>query len=75
MGAEVNGERMILLRVISRFQAQEWVSTQDERRTICLACRKSLKFVFYIEILGKQINVLLNFQRLISFLAIYMIFR
>ena len=43
--------------IISRFQAQEWVSTQDERRPICLACWKSLKFVKYVEILGKQIHL------------------
>ena len=43
--------------IIGRFQAQEWVSTQDERRPACLACRKSLKFVKHIEILGKQIHL------------------
>ena len=43
--------------ITGRFQAQEWVSTQDERRPICLACWKSLKFVKDIEILGKQIHL------------------
>ena len=49
---------------IGRFQAREWVSTrerqvstQDERRPICLACWKYLKFVKYFEILGKQIHL------------------
>ena len=42
---------------IGRFQAQELVSTQDERRPIILACWKSLKFVEYFEILGKQIHL------------------
>ena len=43
--------------VTGRFQAQEWVSTQDEGRPIWLACWKSLKFVNYIEILGEQIHL------------------
>ena len=34
--------------IIGRFQAQELVSALDERRPICLACWKSLKFVKYI---------------------------
>ena len=37
--------------IIGRFQAQEGVSKRDERRPICLACWKSLKFLKYIEIL------------------------
>ena len=36
--------------IIGRFQAQEFVSAKDERRPICLACWKSLKFVKYSEI-------------------------
>ena len=40
--------------IIGRFQAQEWVSTQDECRPICLASWKSLKFVKYFEILGNM---------------------
>ena len=43
--------------IIGRFKAQEFVSTKDERRPICLACWKSLKFVKYFEILGKQIHL------------------
>ena len=43
--------------IIGRFQAQEFVSTKDELRPICLACWKSLKFVKYFEILGKQIHL------------------
>ena len=43
--------------IIGRFQAQEWVSSQDEHRPICLACWKSLKFVKYFEILGKQMHM------------------
>ena len=43
--------------IIGRFQAQEFISTKDERRPICLACWKSLKFVKYFEILGKQIHL------------------
>ena len=43
--------------IIGRFQAQEWLSTQDERRPICLACWKSLKFVKYFEIVGSQMNL------------------
>ena len=42
--------------IIGRFQAQEWVYTQDERGPICLPCWKSLKFAKYIEIFGKQIH-------------------
>ena len=43
--------------LIGQVQAQEFVSTKDERRPICLACWKSLKFVKYFEILGKQIHL------------------
>ena len=43
--------------MFGRFQTQEWVSTHDERRPICIACWKSLKFVKYMEILGKQIHL------------------
>ena len=43
--------------IIGRFKDQESVSTQDERRPICRACWKSLKFVKYIEILGKQMHL------------------
>ena len=43
--------------IIGRFQAQEWLSTQDERRPICLACWKSLKFVKYFEIVGSQMHL------------------
>ena len=50
--------------IIGRFQGQELVSTQDERRPISLACWKSLKFVKYFETLGKQwrvsVRVLVN---------------
>ena len=43
---------------IGRFQAQEVVSTKDERRPICLlACWKSVKFVKYFEILGKEMHL------------------
>ena len=37
--------------IFGRFQTQEWVSTHDERRPICIAYWKSLKFVKYMEIL------------------------
>ena len=43
--------------IIGQVQAQEWVSIQDERRPICLTCWKSLKFVKYFEILGKQMHL------------------
>ena len=43
--------------IFGRFQAQELVSTHDERRSICLACWKSLKFVKHFEILGKQMHL------------------
>ena len=43
--------------IFGRFQAQEWVSAHDERRPICIASWKSLKFVKYMEILGKQIHL------------------
>ena len=43
--------------LIDRFQVQEFVSTKNERRPICLACWKSLKFVKSFEILGKQIHL------------------
>ena len=43
--------------IIGRFQAQEWLSTQDEHRPICLARWKSLKFVKYFEILGNQMHL------------------
>ena len=46
--------------IFGRFQAQELVSTQDERRPICLACWKSLKFVKYIEILERNTPGLLT---------------
>ena len=70
--------------IIGRFQAQEWVSARDERRPICLACWKSLKFAKYFEILGKQMHLgycpglctySANFSTLYLFLAIYMNFR
>ena len=44
-------------RLFGRFQSQECVSTEDERRPICLPCWKSMKFVKYIKILGKQIHL------------------
>ena len=43
--------------IIGRFQAKELVSTQDERRPICLACWKSHKFAKYFEMLGKQMHL------------------
>ena len=43
--------------LIGRFQAQELVSTKDERRPICLACWKSLEFVKYFEMLAKQMHL------------------
>ena len=43
--------------IIGRFQGQELVSTQDERRPICLARWKSLQFVKYFEILGNQMHL------------------
>ena len=43
--------------IVGRFQAQAWVSAPDERRPICIACWKSLKFVKCFEILGKQVHL------------------
>ena len=43
--------------IIGRFQAQEFVSTKDERRPICLACWKSLEFVKHFGMLGKQMHL------------------
>ena len=50
---------LILFRVVylADFGSNKWVFTQDECRPICLSCWKSVQFVKYFEISGKQMHL------------------